>query len=253
MSKDEIRKQFGENAAAYVTSRPHAKGKSLARLVELVEHQKDWEVLDVATAAGHTAFAFAPHVKHVWATDITPEMLDMARELAEQRGVSNVTIEIADAESLPYKDGRFDLVTCRIAAHHFVDVGPFMREATRVLKPNGVLAVVDNVVPHGPAGAYVNGFEKLRDPSHGRCLSMEEWREAYGAAGLELKHDETIDKEMVFETWAARHDEATRSYIRALLTEAGPEAAAFLRPGKVEHETIFHLREGILIGRKAGS
>ncbi|MCP4428488.1 MAG: methyltransferase type 11, partial [Chloroflexi bacterium] len=78
MSKSVVKEQFGANAAAYATSKPHAKGASLARLVELTRPQPDWQMLDVATAAGHTAFIFAPHVAHVWATDITPEMLALA-------------------------------------------------------------------------------------------------------------------------------------------------------------------------------
>src|SRR5690242_18432848 len=118
-SKELVQKQFGAHAAAYATSRPHAQGASLKRLVELTQPQPNWQVLDVATAAGHTAYAFAPHVAHVTATDITPEMLPVAAKLAAERGITNVTLEIADAEALPYADSSFDLVTCRIAPHHF--------------------------------------------------------------------------------------------------------------------------------------
>ena len=129
-----MQEQFGANARTYITSQPHAKGASLQRLVELVEPQPDWQALDIATAAGHTAFAFAPHVSHVRATDITPQMLDVAREQAATRGIDNVTVEHADADNLPYADGQFDLLTCRIAPHHFPDIGAFLRESVRVLR-----------------------------------------------------------------------------------------------------------------------
>lgn len=248
-NKDTIREQFGKNASSYVTSTPHARGRSLTRLTEVIDALPDWQVLDVATAAGHTAFAFAPRVAHVRATDITDEMLEVARKQAKERGLDNVTVEYADAEALPYDDGSFDLVTCRIAAHHFVDVGPFLGQATRVLRPGGLLAVVDNVVPEGPPGDYVNGFEKLRDPSHGRCLSMTEWRAQFSIAGVELVHQETIDKEMVFEDWAARHDVFMQSFLRAMLSEVGGEAAGFLRPESRGEQTVFTLREGLLVGR----
>jgi len=49
-------------------------------------------------------------------------------------------------DDLPF-GGAFDLVTCRIAAHHFADIGRFLRESARALRPGGLLAVVDNVVP----------------------------------------------------------------------------------------------------------
>ena len=97
MDKKSVQEQFGAHARTYITSRPHAKGASLQRLVELVEPQPGWQALDIATAAGHTAFAFAPHVAHVHATDITPEMLTVAREQVAERDVDNVTVEHADA------------------------------------------------------------------------------------------------------------------------------------------------------------
>ena len=74
-----VQEQFGRNAAGYLTSKPHAQGKSLDRLVELTQPRPDWHVLDVATGAGHTAYAFAPHVKRVWATDITARSVHFAR------------------------------------------------------------------------------------------------------------------------------------------------------------------------------
>ena len=250
MDRQSIKEQFGANAAAYAVSKVHAKGASLPRLVEMVQARPDWLALDIATAAGHTAFAFAPHVAHVWATDITPEMLDLAEQQAKERGLANVTVEYADAENLPYDVGKFDLVTCRIAPHHFVNVRPFMQESARVLKTGGILAVVDNIVPEGAAGDYVNAFEKFRDPSHGRCLSLSEWHEAYKQAGLSLLQEDMLAKAMPFEFWAKRHDALTIRFLRSMLSEVGGEAAAFLQPQFAEGKTTFYLREGIFIGQK---
>ena len=251
MDKKLVQQEFGANARAYITSRPHAKGASLQRLVELAQPRADWHALDIATATGHTAFAFAPHVAHVHATDITPQMLDVARAQAAQRGIANVTVEYADADDLPYADGRFHLVTCRIAPHHFPDVGGFLQESARVLRPGGLLAVVDNLVPEGVAGEYINAFEKLRDPSHGRALNIQEWLDGYAAAGLTVTHRETLAKEMVFEDWAARHDPVMQAYLRALLFHGPAEAQDFLRPAQQDEQTLFHLLEGLFIGEKS--
>ena len=164
-------KRFGEHAAGYVKSEGHAKGADLDRLLELAQPHEDWLVLDVATGGGHTALKFAPHVAKVVASDLTPKMLAAAKEYIRTQGVNNVEFKQADAEGLPFKDKRFDLVTCRIAPHHFPHVDEFVSESARVLKPGGLFLLQDHVLPEDEKAAnYVDGFEKLRDPSPPPCL-----------------------------------------------------------------------------------
>ena len=134
-------------------------------------------MLDVATGGGHVAYTFAPHVARVWATDITQEMLDQVKAEASNRELGNVRTTYAKAEALPFEDASFDLVTCRIAPHHFNSIPQFLAEVHRVLKSGALLALVDNVVPPGSVGDYVNAFERLRDPSHLRAWTMQEWRD----------------------------------------------------------------------------
>jgi ubiquinone/menaquinone biosynthesis C-methylase UbiE len=262
MSKQQVQSIFGASADAYVTSQVHAKGASLNRLVELLEPQPDWQVLDVATGAGHTAFTLAPRVGRVVATDITSQMLEKTAVGAHERGLTNLTVQPADAENLPFPPANFDLVTCRIAAHHFPDVGRFVAEAARVLKPGGRLAVVDNIVPGSrlrgkkadlqrQAGSYVNAFEKLRDPSHGRCLSLDEWADQFRRAGLTLVHQEALRKEMDFASWTDRlHVSAeTRLRLQVMLKQAPTAVAQFLTPIQTGDRIAFYLTEAILIGR----
>ena len=250
MTIGKVREQFGANAEAYVTSEVHAKGASLQRILELMNPDKSWQVLDVATGTGHTAFALAPFVASVLATDITPEMLEKAGQLATERELSNVMLEIADAADLPYSENSFDLVTCRIAAHHFADVGRFVSEATRVLRQNGHLVVVDNIVPPGAVGNYVNALERFRDPSHVRCLSLEEWTSQFERAGLAVEHQETLAKQLDFDFWAQRHDHVMKAYLRAILTEGNTAVKIFLDPHENEGSIAFRLVEGLTVGRK---
>lgn len=266
MTKSLVQQLFGAHAAAYATSAVHAKGASLGRLVELVQPKPDWRVLDIATGAGHTAAAFAPHVARVIATDITEEMLDEARELAAARDLGNLEAAVADAEALSFEDKRFDLVTCRIAAHHFPDVARFVREVKRVLQPGGTFALVDNIGPDAlstpgfseaelrDAAAAYNAFEKLRDPSHGRCLGLAEWCEVIAAAGLDVQLQEILPKAMAFAPWAARMDAdaATVARLQSTLEDGTPALKAFLKPRVDAGALWFTLAEAIFVARKAG-
>lgn len=264
MNKSLVEQQFGAHAAAYATSTVHAKGASLGRLVELVKPQPSWQALDIATGAGHTAAAFAPHVARVIASDLTAEMLEEAGKLAAAKGYAKMETARADAEALTFDDGAFDLVTCRIAAHHFPDVPTFVAEVWRVLKAGGTLALVDNISPDkestpGFTGAQLrdasltyNAFEKIRDPSHGRCLGMAEWGEMLADTGFEMLHMERLPKDMEFEPWAIRMgcDAATVDRLRAMLTGAAPALQAFLKPKLVDGKLWFTLDEAIVIARK---
>ena len=250
MNKTLVQEQFGKTAASYLTSTPHAKGASLERLVALTSPQRNWRVLDVATGGGHVAYTFAPHVERVWATDITQEMLDMVKAEAKKRGLANVRTTYAKAEALPFEDATFDLVTCRIAPHHFDSIPEFLNEVHRVLKPGGLAAIVDNVVPPGSVGDYVNAFERFRDPSHLRSWTMEEWRAAFKKAGFVVTYDEQLYKQMEFKSWAARHDTNMQNFLRALLAQAMPEVKAELEPKGADADVTFRLCEGLFIGKR---
>lgn len=250
MSKTLVQEQFGKTAAHYLTSKPHAKGQSLERLVALASPQKDWRALDIATGGGHVAYAFAPHVARIWATDITQEMLDMVKGEAAKRGLSNLRTTYAKAEALPFEDESFDLVTCRIAPHHFDSIPEFLGEVHRTLKPGGVFALVDNVVPPGAAGDYVNAFERLRDPSHLRAWTMDEWREALEKTRLQKVQEEQIYKTMEFKSWAARYDATMQALLRAMLTELTPDVRAVLQPEGSGADLTFRLCEGLFIAKR---
>ena len=252
-TKSLVQSQFGANAERYATSRIHAEGESLSRLLEAVAPRADWEAIDLATGPGHTALAFAPKVKHVIASDVTPEMLQVARGLAEKRGLTNVTFAEIAAEKLPFPDASFDLVTCRTAPHHFADVPAFVAEVARVLRPGGVFGLVDNISPDDPkAAAPYNEFEKLRDPSHGRCLSENEWLELISRIGLVVRHRDILTKEIELEGWAGRMQASplTKERLRGILRGASGGLRDFLQPKELPDNIGFVLMESLIVAEK---
>ncbi len=203
--KEHSRQRFSQYANNYVTSNIHSQGADLDRLLEIAAPQPDWVAVDIATGGGHTALKIAPLVRHMVVTDYAPSMLDEARTFIASQNIINVEFVPADAENLPFSDESFDLVTCRVAAHHFPDVYKFVCESARVLKHGGRLVVQDHVLPDDKkAAAYIEAFEKLRDPSHGRAYNEYEWRGMYLDAGLTVDHSELLARTAKMLTWAER-------------------------------------------------
>lgn len=232
----------------------HAKGYDLERLLKLAQPQAYWLVLDIATGGGHTALKFAPIVEKVIATDITPKMLEVARQFITEKGISNVEFKPADAEDLPFDDNIFDLITCRIAPHHFPDCSRFVREATRVLKSGCQLWVQDQVLSEDDATAqYMDDFERLRDPSHHQAYSGSQLESMFEAAGLQSEHHEQFTKRHNLAQWVKMQGD--RPDVLAELTqrliEAPPEAAQWLQAQDVgTPETSFVNHHIIIMGKK---
>jgi ubiquinone/menaquinone biosynthesis C-methylase UbiE len=184
------RAQFDRQAEQYNQRWASWTDETLKKMLAIVQPQKDWRVLDVATGTGFTALAFAEFVGEVVGLDISPGMLAQAAKRAAEQGVANITWQESPAESLPFPDESFDLVTVRIAPHHFSDVSAFLRETRRVLKPGEALVLGDTTVPDDAeeAATWQNAVEKARDASHVHNLSPSEWREACQSAGLTVTH-----------------------------------------------------------------
>ena len=105
---------------------------------------------------------------------------------------------VCRAEDLPFADGSFDVVVSRIAAHHFDDIGKGVGEMARV--SNRVVVIEDMLY----RTEEEQEAEKLRDPTHKRSLSAEEWRELLVDAGLEVEQELFFSKEHDMEEWLAR-------------------------------------------------
>jgi ubiquinone/menaquinone biosynthesis C-methylase UbiE len=203
--KERVRAQFGRAATAYVESQTHAAGDDLARLLALAEPRPTDLALDLSTGGGPVALALAPQVARVVASDLTPRMLAAAQGLLRARGITNADFVVADAERLPFLDETFDLVTVRIAPHHYADPRAALREVARVLAPGGRFLLIDNIAPEDPLlDRLVNEWDTRRDPSHVREYTVAEWRAMLAEAGLRVTHQETASKPHDFAAWVAR-------------------------------------------------
>jgi ubiquinone/menaquinone biosynthesis C-methylase UbiE len=184
--------QFDRHASLYNELWLAWSKDTLRSIIELANPEPNWRVLDIATGTGFTALALAPLVERVIGLDVSPKMLEEAARRAAASDIHNVEWVEAAAEALPFPDGYFDLVTVRIAPHHFTDVSKFLRETWRVLRnpaggrPSGVFVMADTSVPDEDpeAALWQNLVEKERDPSHVANFSPTTWRRVAESAGL---------------------------------------------------------------------
>jgi SAM-dependent methyltransferase len=176
---------WSTRAQAFRESPTHREGPDLDLLVEWCEPGHDVKVLDVATGGGHVARRLREEGCTVLTVDPAPGMGPDV---------------VAPAENLPFEDGAFDVVTCRIAAHHFQDVRKALAEMARVTQR--LIVIEDNVF----TDERVEEAERLRDPTHVRCYSEEEWKEMLTDAGLEVEQLEHFERRPVVDDWLARVD-----------------------------------------------
>jgi Methyltransferase domain len=210
---------WSTRAQAFRESPTHREGPDLDLLVEWCEPGEGVTVLDVATGGGHVARRLREEGCTVVTVDPAPGM---------QPDV------VARAEDLPFAEGSFDVVTCRIAAHHFQDVRKAVGEMARIAAR--LVVIEDNVF----IDEVVEEAERLRDPTHVRCYSGDEWKELLTEAGLEVEQVEHFERNPVVDDWLAR-------------VETPPEDAARVRELLADHigDGVLRLRSVVIKARQS--
>jgi SAM-dependent methyltransferase len=191
---------WSDRADAYRQSPGHREGADLDLLIEWCEPAEGVKALDVATGGGHVARRLREAGCDVVTLDPSPGMR------------ADV---LAPAEHIPFEDGAFDVVVTRIAPHHFEDIRAAVAELERV--SNRLVVIEDTLY----SSERHEQAEKLRDPTHVRSYSEDEWRELLTEAGLEVEQVECFEKEHPLEDWLARTgcEGAEAERVRELLAD----------------------------------
>ena len=171
---------WSERAEAYRESDAHREGRDLELFAEWAEGETG---LDVATGGGHVARVLRQAGLEVVTIDPAPGMKPTV---------------VSRAEEIPFADASFDVVACRVAAHHFQDPAGALREMARVSR--GLVLIADNLY----LGAAGEEADVLHDPTHVRNYSEDEWSAMFEAAGLEVEAFEREDKRIDFQGWLDR-------------------------------------------------
>ena len=137
----EIYSRTAESYAKYGASIFESMASPLLKGANLRPGRK---VLDVACGIGIPSLSAAARVApngSVIGIDLAPGMIEKARSRAAEKGLKNIGFQEADAESLPFGDGSFDVVLCHLGMIHFTDRAKALEEMWRVLKLGGDLAI----------------------------------------------------------------------------------------------------------------
>jgi SAM-dependent methyltransferase len=172
---------WSTRAELYAESDAHRAGEDLELLVEWARGART--ALDVATGGGHVARRLREEGLEVVTCDPAPGMRPDV---------------VCRAEDLPFRDSSFDVVACRTAAHHFSDAGAAVKEMARV--SSALVLIVDTV----NMGVAAEEAEALRDPSHVRNYTEEEWRAIVASAGLDVEEIRFTANTFDFAAWLER-------------------------------------------------
>lgn len=165
--------QFTKQATPFTEKAGHSDSSAFQLMFDLTGVSKEDTVLDIACGSGLVTTAFALKAKHATGIDITPAMIEKAKEIQKEKGLRNLSWQIGDVTKLPFDGESFSMVITRYSFHHFVDPANVLSEMKRVCKKGGTLMIVDVAVPPEKRDAY-NHLEKLRDPSHTSAYTLQE-------------------------------------------------------------------------------
>jgi ubiquinone/menaquinone biosynthesis C-methylase UbiE len=198
-----VRERFTKTAQVfgdYAVAERVAEAELLARLVAAGPEDV---AVDLACGPGTLALRFAKHVRWMCAYDLTPAILSRGRQSAAQHGVlDKLGFAIGDAQTLPFADGSLDLAVTSYSLHHISDPARVIREMARVVKRGGRVGLIDIVVPEDPKVRELNHrIEWIRDHSHCRSLTLDEFRTIMDVARLRITATETREHPRVFEHW----------------------------------------------------
>jgi ubiquinone/menaquinone biosynthesis C-methylase UbiE len=222
-----VRDEFTRQSGAMQIAKIFTDADIIARIKAAVLRKGGRiRVLDVGCGPGILTIALAPYVDEIVALDLTPEMINRAKNSGEELGLTNIRFEIGRAEELPFEDGYFEVVVTRLMLHHLLSPTTAAGEMMRVLRKGGLVVVADIVSSKIQAEAELhNALETLRDPSHIRALSEPELEATLNRSGLKTAAKDVWVNEREFSEWIkitnAPEREKPLLMIMKTLAEAG--------------------------------
>jgi ubiquinone/menaquinone biosynthesis C-methylase UbiE len=174
---DVVRSSFERQVALFSGSNSPFARRSNGTLSWIGPLERSMIVLDVACGAGHAAEPVAEQVRQVVGIDLTEALLEVGAQRLREQGVTDVLLQEANVESLPFVDASFDIVYCRRSLHHFADPELAVAEMVGVCGFGGRIVLLDLVAPSDAVRDRFDHVHRLIDPSHVRSFPAAELAE----------------------------------------------------------------------------
>jgi ubiquinone/menaquinone biosynthesis C-methylase UbiE len=247
--QDKIIEQFSQQAIPFTQVPGHFDAMQI--LIELSEVRREDSVLDVACGPGMVACEFAKHAGHVTGVDITPAMIEQAKNRQQEHNLGNLSWKVCDAVPLPFVDNSFSLVITRYSFHHLLAPGEALSEMIRVCKPGGRVMVADVAMESSKSEAY-DHLEILRDPSHTHALTQEEFAELFLKSGLvgSRKGAYGVDIELEAQLKASFPKPGDEERIRKMVTGDTENNCYGINARMVADKVIYTVPIAVYVGNK---
>ena len=249
-----IQRSFTEQAKNFETKAMNfTKQEYLEHMISCVKPQKTDTVLEVAAGTCICGRSLAPLVENVTCLDMTAAMLAVGKaEVAKQR-LLNMDFVQGDAEELPFSDNSFDIVVSRLAFHHFSNPKRCFSEMVRVLKTGGKLVVMDMEAAKETLRDTEDELETLRDPSHMRNLSKEEFTEMFQDSHLSITTMDCTELPVSLPAWLALTNtpaQIAADISKRFANEINSNGLTGFDPYEINGEIYFDQRWLMMIGKK---
>ena len=246
-----VQDQFNSKAEAYLTSEVHYQGPDLVHARNCVINVADKieTAVDLGCGAGHLSFVLANVIKHITAVDASAEMVKLVARESKQRGINNIDTVHAGVEALPFADHSIDLVCTRYSAHHWTQMDKAMQEIKRIIKPDGLIMIIDIEGFADPViDTHFQTIEILRDRSHVRDYSDNEWRAFFQSINFEVTQHQTFPVRLEIASWLKRMQTPNIKIevIKQMQQEANSQVKEAL---KIEQEGSFTALTGVWWGK----
>jgi ubiquinone/menaquinone biosynthesis C-methylase UbiE len=244
-----IVEQFSKQAIPFTKLSGHLD--SIEILKEMAELKPEDNVLDIACGPGLVLCEFAKTASQGTGIDITQVMLEQSQERQKNLGLTNIKWDLGNVTELPYSSNSFSLVITRYSFHHFLDPKKVLSEMYRVCKPNGQILIADVVLSKEKVDAF-NEMEVIRDNSHTRALTFEEFEELLSLFELtnlkraSYKVEMELERQLTASFPKEGDDEKLRQIFKNDLTENNLGLESHL----IGNEIHFSYPISVYVGRK---